>query len=72
MGLRRAILLEKRKRKRQNPLKNYLLDPEDAEQGAPVVFSPAKIQRAREREAEIEAQEQVEEARKQREKLRGS
>src|SRR4051794_27421367 len=28
--LRRAVFLEKRKRKRQTPLKNYLLDPEDA------------------------------------------
>lgn len=67
-GLRTAIFHEKRKRKRQGPLKNYLLDPEDTEQGAPIIFSPAKIQRARERKAEIEAQEQVEEARKQREK----
>jgi hypothetical protein len=68
-GLRRAIFLEKRKRKRQGPLKNYLLDPEDVEQGGPIVFSPAKIQRARERKAEIEAQEQAEEARKEREKV---
>jgi hypothetical protein len=67
-GLRTAIFHEKRKRKRQGPLKNYLLDPENTEQGAPIIFSPAKIQRARERKAEIEAQEQVEEARKQREK----
>ena len=67
--LRRALFLEKRKRKRKNPLKNYLIDPEDAEQGAPVVFSPAKIQRARERKAELVAQEQAEEARKQQEKV---
>jgi hypothetical protein len=33
-----------------------------------IIFSPAKVQRARERKAKIEAQEQVEEARKQREK----
>ena len=67
--LRKAVFLEKRKRKRQNPLKNYLLDPEDTEQGAPVIFSPAKIQRARERKAEMEAQEQAEEARKQQGKI---
>jgi hypothetical protein len=68
-GLRKAIALEKKKRKRQRPLKNYLFDLEDIEQGAPIVFSPAKIQRARERKAEIEAQEQAEEARKEREKV---
>jgi hypothetical protein len=68
MGLRRAIFLEKRKKKCQGPLKNYLLDPEDVEQRAFIVFSLAKIQRARERKAEIEAQEQAEEARKEREK----
>jgi hypothetical protein len=68
-GLRKAITLEKKKRKRQRPLKNYLFDLEDAEQGAPIVFSPAKIQRARERKAEMEAQEQVEEARKRQEKV---
>lgn len=67
--LRRAVFLEKRKRKRRNPLKNYLLDPEDGEQGAPIVFSPAKIQRAREKKAEIEAQGQAEEARKRQEKI---
>ena len=33
----------KRRRKRQKPLKNYLLDLEDAGQDAPVIFSPAKI-----------------------------
>ena len=69
MGHRRAIFLEKRKRKRQGPLKNYLLDPEDVEQRALIVFSPAKIQRSRERKAEIEAQEQAEEACKEREKV---
>src|SRR5277367_4652811 len=63
--LRRALFLEKRKRTRQKPLKNYLVDPEDAERGAPVVYSPAKVQRARERKAEVEAEEQAEEARKQ-------
>ena len=68
-GLRKAITLEKKKRKRQRPLKTYLFDLEDTEQGAPIVFSPSKIQRARERKAEIEAQEQAEEARKEREKV---
>ena len=53
--LRRTVFLEKRKRKRQKPLKNYLFNPEDVEQDAPVIFSPEKIQRARERKAEIEA-----------------
>jgi hypothetical protein len=67
--LRRAILLEKKGRKHQSLLKSYLLDPEDTERGAPIVFSPAKIQRAGERKAEIEVQEQAEEARKQREKV---
>jgi len=51
----RTVFLEKRKRKRQKPLKNYLFNPEDVEQDAPVIFSPEKIQRARERKAEIEA-----------------
>jgi hypothetical protein len=67
-GLRKAITLEKKKRKRQRSFKNYLFDLENAEQRAPIVFSPAKIQRARERKAEIEAQGQAEEARKEREK----
>jgi hypothetical protein len=67
--LKKALLLEKKKRKRQKPLKNYLFDPEDAERGAPVVFSPAKVQRARERKAEQEAQGQAEEARKRQEKV---
>jgi septal ring factor EnvC (AmiA/AmiB activator) len=61
-GLREALILEKRKRQRGKPLKNYLFDQDD--QNA-VVFSPGKIQRARQRKEELEAQQQEDQARKQ-------
>jgi len=50
----------------------YLFNPENAEQVAPIVFSPAKIQRARERNAEMEAQKQAEEAANNKKRLRGN
>jgi hypothetical protein len=64
-GLRQAITLQKRRQKKGKPLKNYLFDVD--EQDA-VVFSPAKIEKARARKAEFERQEQEEKERKEVEK----
>ena len=59
-GLKSTLIQEKRKRKRQKPLKSYLRE-EDGQ--AAVIFSPNKIALARTRIAEAEAQKQEEEAR---------
>jgi hypothetical protein len=58
-GLREAIKVEKRKRKRRKAM--GLFDPEETG-GQPVFFSPAKVELARQRFAD---QEQAEEQRKQ-------
>jgi len=51
-GLREAIRLEKNRRQRGKPLKNVLFDIDDANEA--IVYSPAKIERARERKAEMD------------------
>jgi hypothetical protein len=59
-GLKTALIEEKRKRKRQKPLKSYLREEDNQ---AAIIFSPNKVAKARARIAEIEAEKQQEEAR---------
>ena len=65
-SLKSALIEEKRKRRRQKPLKSYLRDEDDQ---VAVVFAPNKIKLCRQRMEEVEEQRQQEEARKQEEKL---
>jgi hypothetical protein len=55
-GLRQTIHLEKTRRQRGKPLKHILFDIEDANEA--IIYSPAKIARARERMAEMDRGEQ--------------
>jgi hypothetical protein len=55
-GLRQTIHLEKTRRQRGKPLKHVLFDIEDANEA--IIYSPAKIARARERMAGIDREEQ--------------
>lgn len=65
-GLRETIHVEKKRRKRGKPLRDYLFDRDDP--NAAQVFSPSKIQLARQRKAEMEAQQEEEALQKQLEK----
>jgi hypothetical protein len=65
-GLRETVKLEKKRRQRSKPLRDYLFDRDNP--NAAQVFSPTKIQLAREQKAEIEAQQEAQALQKQLEK----
>ena len=66
-GLREAVFIEKKRRQRGKPLKDYLFDRVDPNSAQ--VFSPQKIAQARLRKAKIEAQKQEEILRKEAQKI---
>src|SRR5581483_10293565 len=65
-GLKSALIEEKRKRKRQKPLKSYLREEDDQ---AAVIFSPNKIAYCRQRIKDIEQEKEQEESRRLEDKI---